>query len=57
MSAKKVRKPAEQSIYLCFALPHDQTAAIKRFAERFGQQPKKIFTDKRVLWLGPIPRK
>lgn len=43
--------------YLCFTQDHDQADALRRYRQRFGVEPSEIRTEKRVLWLGPIPAK
>lgn len=50
------KKQRSEVYWLAFTASHDEKDAVKIFVQRFGFQPEKIFTEKRVLWLGPISR-
>ena len=47
-------RPQLQTAYLCFTAEHDEEAASRRFAEKYGQPPEYIIEHGGLLWLGPI---
>lgn len=57
MTDETVQEPVRNLGYLCFSRNTPEEEAAARFAARFGLSPEYMFEYKRLLWVGPIPKK